>query len=126
MRLQLRDNLPFCEVSVVYRRKIVSIVDTLIDTGSARTVFAADLLSAIGVAPEPNDVLETIRGVGGTEIVYTRQVDYVQVGENRVSPFLIEVGAMDYGFEIGGILGMDFLQRAGAILNLAELVIEFR
>lgn len=29
--------------------------------------------------------------------------------------FEVEIGGMDYGFEIGGILGMDFLRKAGAV-----------
>lgn len=32
---------------------------------------------------------------------------------------------MDYGFEINGILGMDFLINAGAIINLRSMTIEF-
>jgi hypothetical protein len=32
---------------------------------------------------------------------------------------------MDYGFELGGILGMDFLQSTGAVLNLRDLTIDF-
>lgn len=35
------------------------------------------------------------------------------------------VGGMDYGFEINGILGMDFLKRARAIIDLGKLIIEF-
>ena len=31
---------------------------------------------------------------------------------------------MDYGFDIGGILGMDFLRGAGAVLNLRDLTLE--
>jgi hypothetical protein len=33
---------------------------------------------------------------------------------------------MDYGFEIGGIVGMDFLSEAGAVLDLGSLTLEFR
>ena len=36
-----------------------------------------------------------------------------------------EIGAMDYGFEFGGILGMDFLRAAGAIIDLYELTLVF-
>ena len=32
---------------------------------------------------------------------------------------------MDYGFEINGILGMDFLLCAGAIINLRAKSLEF-
>jgi len=43
----------------------------------------------------------------------------------RVFHFEIEIGGMDYGFEINGILGMDFIIRAKAIINLAEMRIDF-
>ena len=52
-------------------------------------------------------------------------MDYVQVGERQLSQFEIEVGGMDYGFEIQGILGMDFLRQARVVLNLADLSIAF-
>jgi len=39
--------------------------------------------------------------------------------------FEIEVGGMDYGFAINGILGMDFLTRSKAIINLATMKLEF-
>jgi hypothetical protein len=32
---------------------------------------------------------------------------------------------MDYGFPMYGILGMDFLARAGAMINLREMAIAF-
>jgi hypothetical protein len=32
---------------------------------------------------------------------------------------------MDYGFEIGGILGMDFLRAAGATIDLHNLTLAF-
>jgi hypothetical protein len=57
--------------------------------------------------------------------VFTRQVEYLRVGQRGTPGFEIEVGGMDYGFEINGILGMDFLLRTGAILNLRELSLEF-
>ncbi len=71
------------------------------------------------------DLLFTIRGVGGTEVVFTRKIDYLQLGEHKLSNFDVEIGGMDYGFEINGILGMDFLRRTGAIINLRELRIDF-
>ena len=32
---------------------------------------------------------------------------------------------MDYGFEINGILGMDFLMKTEALINLRDLTLEF-
>ncbi len=40
-------------------------------------------------------------------------------------PFVIEIGGMDYGFDIQGILGMDFLTTAGAKIDLEKMEIEF-
>ena len=67
----------------------------------------------------------TIRGVGGVEVVYLRKVDFLKVGECEIAEFEIEVGGMDYGFEINGILGMDFLIEANAIINLQEMRLDF-
>ena len=67
-------------------------------------------LLLFGIVPLPEDILHTLRGVGGTEVVFTRRPDSLQVGrEHRLTNFEIEVGGMDYGFEMHGILGMDFL-----------------
>jgi len=39
------------------------------------------------------------------------------VGEHQLPKFEIEVGGMDYGFDIQGILGMDFLRQTRAVLS---------
>jgi len=110
---------------VAYQGKEATIAHVLVDTGSASTIFAADAVSVIGLAQAPTDKLYAIDGVGGSEFVFTRQVDFLEVDNRRLADFKIEIGGMDYGFEINGILGMDFLTQAGAIINLRELQIEF-
>jgi predicted aspartyl protease len=125
MQLTLRDNLPFVQVTVIHRSAELNIIDVLVDTGSATTILASDQVLQIGIVPEPSDTLYTIRGVGGIETVFTRQIEQLRIGQCQVTDIEIEVGGMDYGFEIQGILGMDFLLRAGAIINLRDLSIEF-
>ncbi len=125
MQLLLKDELPFVVVTVEYKGRTVDIPEVLVDTGSASTILAADRLIEIGVEPSADDVLHTIRGVGGVEVVYLRKVDALKVGESRVAGFELEVGGMDYGFEINGILGMDFLRSVGAIINLSEMRLGF-
>ena len=125
MQLQLKDNLPFLTLIVNYQGKSVEITDVLVDTGSASTILAADSLMRIGIEPSPEDTLHTIRGVGGTEVVYLRKVDFLEVGASKILDFEIEVGGMDYGFEINGIVGMDFLQVSKAIIDLHEMKIHF-
>ncbi|MBN1427503.1 MAG: clan AA aspartic protease [Anaerolineae bacterium] len=125
MQLAVRDNLPFITITIAYKGKVVEIPDVLVDTGSSSTVVSADILSTIQITPALDDVLHTIQGVGGSEVVFTRKVDTVKVGEYCIDTFNIEIGKMDYGFEINGILGMDYLTGAGAIINLQTMEIDF-
>jgi hypothetical protein len=124
MQLALKDDLPFTRVRLAYQGAEMEISDVLIDTGSATTIMAAHLVAEIGIVPESSDKLYVIRGVGGVETVFARRVEYLGIGQQETPGFEIEVGGMDYGFEINGILGMDFLLQAGAILNLRELSLE--
>ena len=125
MQLTRKYDLPFTAVSITYRGSTIEISQVLVDTGSASTVIAADLVDSIGIFPLPEDRLATIRGVGGSEVVFRRRVDCLQIGEKVLANFDLEVGGMDYGFEINGILGMDFLMEAKAIINLHTMSLTF-
>ena len=57
--------------------------------------------------------------------MFVRQLDELQVGPQKLAPFVVQISGMDYGFEIEGILGMDFLRRSGAVIDLRRLQIEF-
>ncbi len=123
MKIQLKDGLPYGTVSLTYQGNQTTFSNVLIDTGSGGTVFAADKVLAVGLQLEPNDVIERIRGVGGTEFVFTKQVGVLSLGDLTATDFEIEVGAMAYGFELDGILGMDFLLQVGAVIDLGQLEI---
>ena len=125
MQLRLIDDLPFVSVVVVHDGNVVEIPNVLLDTGSASTIFSADTMVQIGIVPTPNDVLHTIRGVGGTEVVFLRQLEQIQIGKKSLRDFEIEIGGMDYGFDINGIVGMNFLLTSGAIIDLFDLQMSF-
>ena len=72
MRLILRDDLIFAEVTVTYQEHSVDVPDVVVDTGSATTILS-----------------------------------------------------MDYGFTVHGILGMDFLLLAQAVIDLGALTLAF-
>lgn len=54
-----------------------------------------------------------------------RKIDRFAVDGRGLDDFEIEMGELDYGFAFGGILGMDFLRAARAILDLGALMIHF-
>jgi len=123
MKIQLEDGLPYTTISLTYRGRQISFDKVLIDTGSGGTIFAADKVLAVDLRLEPDDVIHQIRGVGGTEFVFTKRVDILSLGELQANDFEIEVGAMAYGFDLDGILGIDFLLQTKAVIDLAEMEI---
>ncbi len=125
MKLALKHDLPFTTANLSYRGRSLEIQHILIDTGSASSVFATDAVTELGIIPSPDDRLRFLRGVGGTESVFTRDIDRLGVGETAVHGFRIEVGGMDYGFEINGILGMNFLLQTRAVIDLRTKELSF-
>lgn len=123
--LILQDNLLFTSVNICFRGVEIVIDRVLIDTGSVSTILSADKVEKAALFPEPDDPLHIIRGVGGSEVVFMKQLDFLSVTGVKLPQFAVEIGAMDYGFSINGILGMDFLLQAKAILDLKRLCIDF-
>jgi predicted aspartyl protease len=124
MTIRLQDGLPYVTITLQYRGQQLQLSNVLLDTGAAGTVFAADTVLTIGLHYEANDPIHRIRGVGGAEFVFVKHVDQLSLGELHVRDFAIEVGAMDYGFGIEGILGMDFLLQVSAVIDLSRLEVQ--
>lgn len=118
VKLDLKYGLPFCKVMLVNKGKTISLDHILLDTGSGGTIFKMNKVDEIDITIEENDTIESISGVGGSEFVYKKNIDCINIGNLEVKDFQIEVGVMDYGFEINGIIGMDLLKKIGAIINL--------
>jgi len=112
VKLDLKYGLPFCTVKLSYNGKCMSINNVLLDTGSGGSVFKMDIIEEIGITIEDDDVIESVSGVGGSEFVYKKDVDSISLDDLKLNNFKIEVGVMDYGFEINGILGMDFMKKS--------------
>ncbi len=125
MRLTSRHDLVFVTATLTYRGATVAIPDVLVDTGAASTVIDADHAANAGIFLEPTDRLRRLRGVGGHEHVFVRNVDRFAIGGHGLEMFELEFGELDYEFQFGGgILGMDFLRAARAVLDLGALTIE--
>lgn len=121
MKIHLRDGLPLVGVALQYRHQQVALDDVLLDTGSVSSVFSADRLLAIGLIYEPEDTVHRIRGVGGSEFVFSKQIDRLSLDDLALEACRIEIGAMEYGVQLDGILGMDFLASVGAVIDLARM-----
>lgn len=49
MNIEVKYGLPFVEVTICYRGEELHLKRVLLDTGSAGTIFSADVVDAIGV-----------------------------------------------------------------------------
>ncbi|MEQ6378598.1 retropepsin-like aspartic protease [Bacillaceae bacterium S4-13-56] len=127
IKIKELSELPFIEATVTCRGQSIKLENVLIDTGSAGTIFNVNKLETIGVKPEANDVTQTIQGVGGLEFVYTKNIDQISINDGiAIQNFLVELGSMDYGLEIDGIIGYDFMKKVGLIIDLQQLNISVR
>ena len=62
-------------------------------------------------------------GIGGVEYVIEKQIDQLSIGKLAMTGFTIQMGALDYGMQINGIIGADFLLKTGAKLDFDRLLI---
>ena len=124
MRIELREGLPYVTVRIEHNGAKLELDGVLLDTGSAGTVFPSDSLAKIGLVYEPDDSIHRIQGVGGSEFAFVKRIDLLTVGKHQVRDFAVEVSAMDYGFELGGIIGTDFLVAVRAVVNLGTLELD--
>lgn len=123
MNLKLKYGLPFTDIVLTHKGKLLSFDNFLIDTGSASTIIAAEIALDLGLGPEPLDVIKKIRGIGGTEYVYEKHIDRIQLGTKKLTHFKVQIGDMDYGFDIKGIIGMDYLIKSKTIIDLENLIL---
>ena len=121
MKIRIKNGLPYVSATLIHRRQRMTLKNILLDTGSAGTIFSTDKVATIGLTYEPEDFVHRIRGVGGSEFVFTKRVDELKVGGLKVSGFELEIGAMNYGFDMDGIIGLDFLTAVGALIDLDEM-----
>lgn len=123
MKLYYDYGLPFAEIELFNGDKSIKLSKVLIDTGSATTIISTETAIFLGLGLQPDDELNLVRGVGGVETVYEKIVENITVDIAILKNFKIDVGAMQYGFEIDAIVGMDLLKQAKAIVNLGEMIL---
>lgn len=123
--LTFRDDLLLVEAILTHGGQTLALPEILVDTGAASTVINADLAGQLGIFAGPHDRIRALRGVGGREFVFIRVVDQLAVGSHAISDFELEIGEMDYGIPLSGILGIDFLRAARAVIDLRDLTLRF-
>ncbi len=123
-KLIIQDGLLLADMELTFNGQLLHLQRVLVDTGSGSTVVSTDLAESIGIVAEENDMIYRISGVGGSEFVYSKKVDLVRIGDMKTEDFSLEIGAMNYGFDLDGIIGLDLLQQLKAVINIDELTLQ--
>ncbi|MEF3312719.1 hypothetical protein PV433_27895 [Paenibacillus sp. GYB004] len=58
--------------------------------------------------------------------MYSKLFDFVQAGEVTFEGFEVEIGEMNYGMEIDGIIGFDYIQSAGLVIDSKAMTVNAR
>ncbi len=122
IQIELIDGLPFFRLKVWNNGISMDLNRVLIDTGSASTILKLDVVEEIGLTVDSEDFLGTITGVGGSEAVFFKTVQALEVNGIKIENFQVDIGVMNYGIEFDGIVGMDFLLKIKGIIDLDEMV----
>jgi predicted aspartyl protease len=123
-KLIIEDGLLLTDMELIFKGQSLLLKRVLVDTGSGSTVVSTDLVESIGIVAEEYDMIYRISGVGGSEFVYSKTVDSVRIGDIQTENFALEIGAMNYGFDLDGIIGLDLLQQTKAIINIDKLTLK--
>ena len=123
-KLIIDEGLLLTNMELTFKGQSLLLRRVLVDTGSGSTIISTDLAESIGIVAEENDMIYRISGVGGSEFVYSKTIDSVKIGDMEAKKFPIEIGAMNYGFELDGIIGLDLLQQIKAIINIDKLTLK--
>lgn len=122
-KLTIDEGLLLTDMEIQYRGKNLHLTRVLIDTGSSSSIISTDIAESIGIFPEANDPIYRICGIGGSEIVFSKMLDSIKIGQMLAEDIQIEIGSMNYGFHLEGIIGLNLLKRIKASINLEKLFI---
>lgn len=89
--LRIEENLPFTSLKIWHQDKSLELNNVLVDTGSASSILKLDLVEGIGIKAEPYDILGTITGVGGSELVYLKTIDIIEIGNMSIQDVEVDI-----------------------------------
>lgn len=121
IKLRYYRDLLFCELDCELNNQTIHLKNVLIDTGSASTLINADYVLLDGT-----EIVDQVRGVGGSEKILTKHYNTLNLNGHILNNTFISIGDMDYGIDIDLLLGLDILKTLNAIIDLNSMTLELR
>lgn len=122
-KLQRKDGLLYTSITLGHEGKSIIVNDVIIDTGAFHTIIAPNFLEEMDIAFSDEDELVKASGYGGTVCYSVRKkINLIECQDIKVNDMKIDFGEIDPNERVNGLIGLDFLRKAGVILDLVDLV----
>ncbi|MBU9721213.1 MULTISPECIES: hypothetical protein [Bacillaceae] len=110
--LYLENGLLLTEMTVVFRGEALTLWRVLVSTTLQHTALSVKLSENLGIVSD--DTVEN---------QFQKTVDYVSVGPLKVKDFVIQVTDTADELQVDAIIGLDFLKKVGAKINLDSMTL---
>lgn len=128
MKLRMEEGLPLVSLSIEHGSRSIELHDVLLDTGCAKTIFDTDLLEQVGIELDIiNGTAKRMYGVGGHgELCYEQTVKNIRIDSVLLPSFPLQLGMTREAYGFDGILGIDFMLKAGMCIDLSSLTVSYK
>jgi len=125
MKIKMINGLPIVSIQIAYQNNTVSLENVLLDTGCAVSVFDTDVVEKVGLLIDRNSgTAVRMYGIGGqSQLCYQHNITEISINDIILDHFTLQLGMtkVPYGFD--AILGVDFCEKVGLILDFSQLLV---
>lgn len=118
-KIKTSDRLFFTTAAVKGKNGVVTLT-MLVDTGSTYTILPWEYLAPIGYRPPFHTGQARIVTASGLVVAPKVEVEWFSCFGLKLEPFALLAHTLPWNFAKFGILGMDFLQRAKAQIDVGN------
>jgi predicted aspartyl protease len=118
MLVYIYDMLICTDLTITFNGKSKVLKNVAIDTGAAQSILNLAFVEELGIVPGTSDKVLKAKGIGGEMKFFYRVVDEIKIGDNILKNIEVDFGNIDPKGEIMGLIGLDFLRRIRAVIDV--------
>ncbi|SDZ17020.1 gag-polyprotein putative aspartyl protease [Evansella caseinilytica] len=112
--LVLEERLLLTEMRISSGSRFLDLKRVAVDTSAEKTIVSAANAKALGMLAE-----EDVTDQGGV----TKTCSSISVGPLKIKDFPVDIRELSEAGKLDGVLGLDFLKRVGAKINLDSMTL---
>lgn len=127
MKFKLINGLPVLTIIIEYQNNTMYLEDVLLDTGCGVSIFDTDMVEDIGLTIDRKSGRAVrMNGIGGkSELCYQQIANKISIYQITLNNFTLQLGMTKIPYGFSAILGADFCDKAGLIIDFKEHLVRF-